>query len=66
MPNEDQQDRATFDSFPDMWVTATTAGRRTPVFRRPGEADPQSEEVFFPSMDGVPQEGCSSRLIRTS
>ncbi|BBY06675.1 hypothetical protein MNVI_19930 [Mycobacterium noviomagense] len=57
MANQDQQGQAALDSFVDMWVTGTTAGRRAPVLRRPGEVGLEYEEVFFPSMDGVPLEG---------
>ncbi|ODS87577.1 MAG: hypothetical protein ABS46_00175 [Cytophagaceae bacterium SCN 52-12] len=32
-------------------------GDRTPVLRRPDEVGLQYEEVFFPSLDGVPLEG---------
>ncbi len=57
MANEDQPAQAAFDGLVDMWVTGTTAGRRAPVFRRPGEVGLEYEAVFFPSMDGVPLEG---------
>jgi len=66
MPNGDQQGQAALDSFLDMWVTGTTAGRRAPVLRRPGEVGLAYEEAFFPSMDGVPLEGGLSPPIRTS
>jgi hypothetical protein len=52
-----EQGQAALDSFLDMWVTGTTAGRRAPVLRRPGEVGLEFEEVFFSSMDGVPLEG---------
>ncbi|WP_199809711.1 alpha/beta hydrolase family protein [Streptomyces sp. NRRL F-2799] len=41
----------------DMWITGTTAGHRAPVLRRPGEVGLQYEDMFFPSMDGVPIDG---------
>jgi hypothetical protein len=68
MPNGDQQGQAALDSFLDMWVTGTTAGRRAPVLRRPGEVGLDFEDVTFPSMDGVALEGWfipakSDRLI---
>ncbi|MET8811634.1 alpha/beta hydrolase [Streptomyces sp. NPDC004549] len=46
-----------FKSFLDMWVTGTTAGLRAPLFRRPSEVGLEYEDVFFPSMDGVPIDG---------
>jgi uncharacterized protein len=49
--------QAALEGFLDMWVTGTMAGRRAPVLRRPGEVGLEFEEVFFPSMDGVPLEG---------
>jgi uncharacterized protein len=57
MQNDDQSGQAALDSFLDMWVTGTTAGRRAPVLRRPGEVGLDFEEVTFPSMDGVALEG---------
>jgi pimeloyl-ACP methyl ester carboxylesterase len=67
MANEDKA-QAAFDNFVQLWTTATTAGRRAPVLRRPGEVGLDYEDIFFPSMDGVPLEGWfipadSDRLI---
>lgn len=52
--NEQQQ---AFDGFVDMWVTGTTAGRRAPLLRDPGEVGLAFEEVSFPSTDGVELRG---------
>ncbi|MFG3200170.1 alpha/beta hydrolase family protein [Streptomyces sp. NPDC048208] len=49
--------QAALEGFLDMWTTGTTAGRRAPVLRRPGEVGLEYEDVFFPSMDGVPIDG---------
>jgi hypothetical protein len=38
-------------------MTGRTAGWRAPVLRRSSEVGLEFEEVFFPSMDGVPLEG---------
>ena len=51
------QAQAAFDNFVQLWTTGTTAGRRAPVLRRPDEVGLNYEDVFFPSMDGVPLEG---------
>ncbi|MDT5310943.1 MAG: uncharacterized protein QOE48_6670 [Mycobacterium sp.] len=56
MASEDQAQEA-FDNFLQLWTTGTTAGRRAPVLRRPDEVGLDYEDVFFPSMDGVPLEG---------
>ena len=45
------------DGFVQLWTTGTTGGRRAPLYRRPDEVGLDYEDVFFPSMDGVPLEG---------
>ena len=60
----DEKDKAAFDNFVQLWTTGTTAGRRAPVLRRPDEVGLDYEDVFFPSMDGVPLGG-SSRPTQT-
>ena len=67
MANDDKA-QAAFDNFVQLWTTGTTAGRRAPVLRRPDEVGLEYEDVFFPSLDGVPLEGWfipadSDRLI---
>lgn len=67
MPNTEHTQEA-LKGFLDMWVTGTTAGRRAPLLHRPGEVGLPYEDVFFPSMDGVPLDGWfipadSDRLI---
>ena len=59
------QAHAAFDNFVQLWTSGTTAGRRAPVLRRPDEVGLNDEDVFFPSMDGVPLEGWVSRPTRT-
>ena len=56
MAREDKAQEA-FDNFVQLWTTGTTEGRRAPVLRRPDEVGLDYEDVFFPSMDGVPLEG---------
>lgn len=53
----DDKAQQAFDSFLQLWTTGTTAGRRAPVLRRPDEVGLDYEDIFFPSMDGVPLEG---------
>ena len=54
---DDRKAQAAFDAFVQLWTTGTTGGRRAPVLRRPDEVGLDYEDVFFPSMDGVPLEG---------
>ena len=66
--SDDTAAQEAFDGFVAMWTTGTTGGRRAPVLRRPDEVGLDYEDVFFPSMDGVPLEGWfipadSDRLI---
>jgi hypothetical protein len=66
--NPEDQAQAAFDNFVQLWTTGTTAGRRAPVLRRPDEVGLEYEDVYFPSIDGVPLEGWfipadSDRLI---
>lgn len=67
MPNEDAA-QAALDAYVRSLTTGTTAGRRAPVLRRPEEVGLEYEDVFFPSLDGIPLEGWfipadSDRLI---
>ena len=55
--SDDSAAQEAFDGFVAMWTTGTTGGRRAPVLRSPDEVGLDYEDVFFPSMDGVPLEG---------
>ncbi len=43
--------------FIEQYAQLFAHGKRTPVLRRPDEVGLQYEEIFFPSLDGVPLEG---------
>ncbi|MYM19312.1 alpha/beta hydrolase [Brevibacterium sp. 5221] len=53
----DKDTREAFDGFLHLWTTGTTAGRRTPILRRPDEYGMEYEDVTFPSLDGTPLSG---------
>ena len=50
---EDTKSNEVIDGLADFFATSY----RTPVFRRPDEVGLAYEDVFFPSLDGVPLEG---------
>lgn len=50
-------DKAEARAFIDTMVDLMAHSRRSPILRRPDEYGMEYEDVFFPSMDGVPLEG---------
>ena len=50
-------DKADAVAFIDAMVELMAYSKRSPVLRRPDEYGMEYEDVFFPSMDGVPLEG---------
>lgn len=59
---EDAKTNEVIDGLADFFATSY----RTPVFRRPDEVGLAYEDVYFPSLDGVPLEAGSSQPTPTA